>query len=126
LDFWHALSEWNPTQQEKDSTGMQDSKELRDYQRAFIKASREAQFLFDDESGIHKLLEQIHHDAIGVIGYKRDFAPKVAGMPEVIVTSYNQFLQSQQRMDQSIPVLEQKLAPYLDFHSLSSWDQLNN
>jgi hypothetical protein len=74
-----ALSEWNPTQQEKDSTGQQDSKELRAYQKAFIKARREAQFLFDDESGIHKLLEQIHHNAMGVIGYTRDLAPKIGG-----------------------------------------------
>jgi hypothetical protein len=120
LDFWHALSTWNPTQNEKDSTDLQDSRELWDYQRAFIKASREAQFLFEDESGIHKLLECIHSDGMGIIGFKRDLAPKIAGMHEAMQSSYNQFLERQQRMDRSIFVLEEKLAPYLDFHSLLS------
>src|ERR1700691_607728 len=60
LDFYQALLEWNPTGSEKTSTSLQDSPELRAMQRAFIKASREAQFLFDDDSGIHRRLEQMH------------------------------------------------------------------
>jgi hypothetical protein len=71
LDFYHALSGWIPTELEKRETSLQDSLELRTTQRAFIKASREAGFLFDDDSGIQKLLEQMHTDSIGIIGYLR-------------------------------------------------------
>jgi len=126
LDFWYAMSEWSPTQREKDSAGLQDSRELRDCQKAFIKATREAKFLFDDKSGIQMLLEQMHSDAIGIIGYKRDLVPKLGPVPEMIKPSYDQFLERQQRLDRAIPMLEEKLAPYLDFHSLWSVDQLNN
>lgn len=90
-------------------------------QIAFIKASREAQFLFDDASGIHKLLEQVHSDSIGVIGYKRDIAHHPAE-PQQVITSYHDKEVRRQRFDNAIPLLEQKLAKYLDFHSLSAWD----
>ncbi len=122
IDFWHELSDWRPSLEEANSTTLNDSKELRDCQKAFIKASREAQFLFDDESGIQKLLEQMHSDSIGIIGYKRDVVPKLAAQQEMIRTLYDQFLERQQRMDRSIFILEEKLARYLDFHSLSTAD----
>ena len=78
LDFYYALSDWTPTELEKASTSLQDSRELSKTQRAFIKASREAQFLFDDGSGIHQLLEQMHKDTVQFIGYRRDIAPRLA------------------------------------------------
>jgi hypothetical protein len=121
LDFWYALSDWKPTDNERHSTTLQDSPELRTAQIAFIKASREAQFLFDDASGIHKLLEQVHSDSIGVVGYKRDIAHHPAE-PQQVITNYNEKEVRRQRFDDAIPLLEQKLAKYLDFHSLSAWD----
>src|SRR5208283_3299593 len=50
LDFYHALIEWKPTDLERTQTSLQDSPQLRNAQKAFIKGSREAQFLFDDAS----------------------------------------------------------------------------
>jgi hypothetical protein len=51
LDFYHALLSWEPTELEKAKTSLLDSPELGNTQKSFIKASREAQFLFDDDSG---------------------------------------------------------------------------
>jgi len=120
LDFYHSLHEWTPTDLEKASTSLQDSAELRKTQRAFIKASREAQFLFADASGIHKRLEQMHADTLFIIGYKRDTAPNLVGQPETI-SEYQKFAERLKRIEDSIPLLEQELSKYLDFHALSAW-----
>jgi len=120
LDFYHSLQLWTPTDLEKASTSLQDSAELRKTQRAFIKASREAQFLFSDASGIHKRLEQMHVDTMLIIRYRRDIAPKVIGQPEMI-SEHAKFTERLKRIDDSIPLLEQELSKYLDFHALSAW-----
>src|SRR5216684_1445740 len=59
LDLLHILETWQPSELEKNSASLQQSPDLEKAQRAFVKASREAQFLFDDASGVHKLLEQM-------------------------------------------------------------------
>jgi hypothetical protein len=121
VDFWHLFSEWIPSTIEHKNISLENSPKLKEALASFTKASREAQFLFDDESGIHKLLEQMHTDAIKVIGYKRDMAPHLIGKPEM-KDFYDANLVIQQWIDAAIPLLEEKLAPYLDFHSLSVLD----
>ena len=118
LDFYHEISEWNPTELEKSSTSLSDSSELRATQRAFIKASREARFLFGENSEIQKLLEQMHKDTIGIIGYNRDFAPKIAGQTGMVLPAYKEFAERLNRIDESIPLLEKHLSGYLDFHTI--------
>jgi hypothetical protein len=118
LDFYHALHDWSPTEAEKAATSLQDSPELRNTQRAFIKASREAQFLFDDESKLHRRLEQMHEDMMRVIGFKRDVAPALRGQPAEDAT----FERSLKRINEAIPLLEQGMSRYLDFHTLSIWN----
>jgi len=54
-------------------------REDRKAQRAFMKASGEAKFLFDDASGVHKQLEQMPVDTMGIIGYKRNIGPSLNG-----------------------------------------------
>ncbi len=116
LDFYHALLGWEPTQLEKNTTSLQDSPDLRAAQKAFIKASREAQFLFKDDSGIKTQLEQIHKDSIGIIGYKRDMLPKLSG-PELI--PFNEKCDAcWKRFHEVIPSLEEKMSEYLDFHKI--------
>jgi hypothetical protein len=121
LDFCHALFDWRPTDLEKATSSLKDSPKLKQSQRAFLKASREAQFLFDDKSGIHKRLEQIHRDAIRVIGFRRNVAPVLDGQPEMFFQQHSEFQRSLQRIDESIPLLEQEMLCYLDFRSLSTW-----
>lgn len=120
LDFYHALLEWKPTEREKSETSLRDSPELRTAQRAFIKASREARFLFDAASEIQNQLEQVHSDSIAIIGYLRDFLPKLIGGP-MFVTENKKCDECWNRIHSAIPALEQKLSLYLDFHTLLNW-----
>ncbi len=125
LDFYHALLEWKPTEQEKSETSLRDSPELRTAQRAFIKASREARFLFDAVSGIQNQLEQMHNDSIAIIGYLRDFLPKLIGGP-TFATENKKCDECWNRIHNGIPALEQKLSLYLDFHTLLNWGGKTN
>lgn len=114
LDFYHALSEWGrPTDSEMASTSLQDSPELRAAQKAFIKASREAGFLFDKDSGIQKRLEQMHYDTMGVIGYKRHLGPKLVG--PALISATAEFAECLKRITNASPTLEQMMMEYLDF-----------
>jgi hypothetical protein len=97
---------------------LNDSPELRSAQKAFIKASREALFLFDDSSGIQKQLEQMHEDTIFWIGYKRDCAGKPLD-PLTTVSMFNEFTERQKRVNNSLGHIENKLTAYLDFHKFS-------
>jgi len=126
LDLFHILETWSPTTLEAASTSLQDSPELSSAQRAFTKASRESQFLFPDDSGIHRLLVQVHTDMIAVIGYKRDRGPKLASQPEALTPAYYEFLECYKRIRDSIQPLEQKLSKYLNFHALSAWGELDS
>ncbi len=119
LDLYHALLKWSPSETEKMSTSLRESSELEQVQRAFIKASREAQFLFDDKSEVYKRLEQLSADAMGIIGYKRDVAPKLNG-PELLTES-QKFSERWSRVHAAMPLLEQGLSKYLDFHRLTGW-----
>jgi hypothetical protein len=116
LDFYHALLGWEPTELEKRTTSLRESEQLRLAQKAFIKASREAQFLFRDDSGIKTELEQIHKDSIGIIGFKRDTLPKLSG-PDII--PFNEKCDAcWKRFHESILSLEEKMSKYLDFHRI--------
>jgi hypothetical protein len=123
LEFYHSFSEWEPTELEKDLTSLQDSPELRKTQRAFIKASREAQFLFDDDSGIHQLLERTHTAAMWVIGYKRTTERALRGLPQERLLS--DFSEQMKVINASIPSLDKRLSKYLDFHTLTAWTVRN-
>jgi len=118
LDFYHALQEWEPTDVEKTTTSLHDSPELRATQRAFIKAKEEARFLFDDDAGIHGQLEQMHKDTIGIIGYKRDYAPKLGGQTQMIIAAHAEFTERLNRINDAIPALQKALSDYLDFHAV--------
>lgn len=119
LDLLHALEVWNPTASERASHSLQDSPDLDKTLKNFTKASRESQFLFDDDSGIHKQLEQMHSDAIAIIGYKRDLGPSFTG-PDLATAS----LEHQKRSNQVLktpPSLEKAMKKYLNFHALYRW-----
>jgi hypothetical protein len=119
LDLLHILETWQPSEQEKNSTSLQQSPDLEKAQRAFTKASREAQFLFDDASGVHKLLEQMHADVIAVIGFKRDIGPKMRGAE--LAVENQKFTERLSRIYGAAPLLEKGMKKYLDFHALSAW-----
>jgi len=119
LDLLHVLETWQPSELEKNSASLQQSPDLEKAQRAFVKASREAQFLFDDASGIYKLLEQLHTDVITMIGFKRDSGPKLRGA--ALIAENQQFTERLSRVHAVAPLLEKGMKKYLDFHALSAW-----
>jgi hypothetical protein len=121
LDLLHELDGWRPTEMEKTSTSLQESPQLEKALRAFIKASREARFLFDDDSGVQKQLEQINADTFAIIGFKRDIAPNPHyGGPDFLLP-YNDFLKRLERVHASVTPLEEAMSKYLNFHAISAW-----
>lgn len=83
-------------------------------QKDFIKASREAQFLFSTESGIFQLLEEWHTRSFKVIGFKE--------IAKDLVRNHDEFLRMQSEsidalefFNQSLKKLECLLTPYLYF-----------
>lgn len=118
LDLLHALEVWNPTSSEKQGHSLQDSSDLEKALKAFTKASQESLFLFDNESGIHRRMEEIHSDAIGIIGYKRDIAPQFSGLE--LIAEESKFQTRMKRFYVALPSLEKALKKYLNFHSLNT------
>lgn len=83
-------------------------------QKNFIKASREAQYLFSTESGIFKLLEEWHTRSFKVIGF-RDVAKDLAQHPDAFSKTQTECNDALQFFEQSLKRLEGMLAPYLYF-----------
>jgi hypothetical protein len=117
LDFYHVLLPWDAHPSEKSSHGLEESPQLREAQTAFIKASRASRFLFDDP--IHKILEQMGLDAMGIIAFKRDLAPSLPmGQPEEVLGHLKEYSERWERVNESFPLLEQEMSRYLNFHKL--------
>lgn len=87
-------------------------------QRAFIKASREAQFLFADDSGIFRKLQQMHEDSLAMISYKVTVAPNLHGDPKSFLTEEAKNQQRLERVRTTPESIEPALSEYLDFHKL--------
>jgi hypothetical protein len=83
-------------------------------QKSFIKASREAQYLFSTESGIFKLLEEWHTRSFKVIGFK-EVAKDMTQHPEAFLKMQTECNEALQFFEQSLKRLESSLAPYLYF-----------
>jgi hypothetical protein len=107
------LPAWNPSEQEKRTVSLCDSPAFDAAQKAFIKASRESQFLFKDQK-IRELLEQMHKDSMTIIGYKREpIFDKVD-----LVTRTAEINECWKRILGTIPSLEKGMAKYLNFHRI--------
>lgn len=121
LDLLHGLDEWHPSDAGRASKSLQDSPELSKALRAFIKASREARFLFDEGSGVQTQLDQIYADAFGIIGFRRDIAQNPGFSGPDLLSPYNEFLKRPERVHSSISPLEEAMSRYLNFHAVSAW-----
>ncbi len=121
LDYVYALDGWNPTDAERASHALQDCAELERTQRAFVKATREAGFLFKDKSGVHKLLEQVHADSFGIVHHRRDIAPNSGLAGPDALPLCKEFDKKVERFHASIGALEQAMSMYLVFHAVTSW-----
>jgi len=125
LAFYHELEAAEKGPPEQGKTAWVDSPELRQMQLAFISAYRESQFLFDDGSRIFDLLKQMHSDSIGMIGHIRYIIPNVSSLgPIASIDAYNDYMSRLHRVEATIPELEKRMSPYLNFHRLSFWNAL--
>jgi len=83
----------------------------------FILASRESQFLFSPESGIHDLLSRLNSDSFKITGQK-DMPKELP--PEQILANQKQFSEALMRWNSSMEPLEAMMAPYLNYHYASA------
>jgi len=117
LDLYHAFSDWTPSETEKNSMSLKNPSELRKAQQAFIKASREAQFLFDDPE-LQKHIAQIRDDFFHLIIYRRDIAPRLKDPKEIAENYEKLFIEPLHRIENSLNPdssnsLEEKMSRYL-------------
>ncbi|HVX96861.1 MAG TPA: hypothetical protein VHK47_18235 [Polyangia bacterium] len=80
--------------------------------RGFIKAFRESQFLFDDDSGVFELLKKVSVDAFKVIAAKTR-AREVPG--EMAVRMVAEANDTYAKIEKAVDELERVIAPYIRF-----------
>jgi hypothetical protein len=105
LDFYQELLIW------------QGRPEQVALQIPFIKAFRESRFLFPKKSGVYNLLEEFHKNAFVVTQFEI-YKPHMANLGEEGMKLGHKRAESVNWIKSSLESLEQKMAPYLDFHKL--------
>lgn len=109
LDFMQALMEWSSVPPEQ----------RRPKRIAFIQATRESRFLFADDPGILRLLEEFDIRSFKVTGFIEDLSQYANIMPKETIAAYNEKQSSLEWIMESISRLETLLMPYLAFRHRS-------
>jgi hypothetical protein len=104
LDFYQVATEWRGT---PDQLGRQ---------ALFIKATQESRFLFSKSSGVYDLLHEFAKHSM-VVRQFEELRPMFLG-PDEEEREFAKKLQSLSWINTCMEPLEQKMAPYLDFHKL--------
>lgn len=85
----------------------------------FIRAAKESQFLFADDSGIHDGLNKILFAAGRIRGFKEEGRKLVGDPPEF--TEWSDKTQDDlASLPFKIDAIEKAMAPYLDFHKIAA------
>ena len=105
LTFFHALGE--PDRYASDS--------FKATHREFIKAVKESKFLFDASSGIFERLDGMARKAFDMKAMRSLDAVPDATFPAQMIKSS---LAAYEYFDESFPLLEKAMAPYLNFHQI--------
>jgi hypothetical protein len=105
VDFMQALMMWSSVPDE----------ERLPKRIAFIRASRESQFLFADDLRIFHLLEEFNTRSFKVTGYVEELSKYVAIMPKETLAAYDEKQSSLEWIMASISELEILMTPYLAF-----------
>lgn len=85
----------------------------------FIKTCKESQFLFESDTGIFQLLEELQSRAFKVTGFKVHGC-MVADHPETLLKMSNDATEAISYFDTAIKTLEREIAPYLNFRKVLS------
>jgi len=110
LDFYQALMAYGSSGTSKES--------FTAVHKAFIKAFRESQFLFDKESGVYGILKEMHSRSFKILGTK-DYGKQIADeAPQEFQKMFNESAEAMQWFTEAIPLLEKAMAGYLNFHKM--------
>lgn len=112
LDFYHALQEFDPSVASKESFNV--------LHKSFIKAYRESQFLFDEESGIYAILGEMHSKSFQILAPKERGKELAHVDPPEFLKMYDLGQDAQQWFEAAIQRLEKAMARYLNFQKLSA------
>jgi hypothetical protein len=108
VKFYQALMRDKETADEGTLTALQAD---------FILAVRESQFLFAPESGVYDLLNRLSTASFKITGSRE--LPKGLS-PEQVIENQKQFSDALVLWNSSIEPLEAKMAPYLNYHYVST------
>ncbi len=94
--------------------------EAKDTRLRFIKSCLEANFLFDNDSGIQELLNEIDIKSSHVIAMKEGL---FTGMPrELLMIEHEKFMSELEWIRNAMPRLQEKMSRYLNFHkNMATW-----
>lgn len=98
--------------------------EVGEKSRAFVKAYRESQFLFDEKSKIYETLRAIMQDGSTMaIYFKRrvECDRDLVKNRDDLRVLHGNYMKAQDDFEKNLQVLERKLKEYLDFTSVNGW-----
>jgi hypothetical protein len=108
LSFYQSITSYDPS----------EDKVFRLINRSFIKAMKEAQFLFDSQSGIYQILQKMHEDSFKVTGFKRMGAELHSADPLACSKMHTEMQDVLTSFSFRIDMIEKAIAPYLNFHKV--------
>lgn len=112
LEFYAALSDYKPTDNQK---------EFQEIRLSFFKSYREAQFLFDENSGIYKMLLRLHRISFKITGFKEDGKTLAdSGCHEELTKMNEEAHDNMMMFAIYIEELEKAISPYLNFHKIAT------
>jgi hypothetical protein len=112
LDFYQALISFDPSVTLKEP--------FNTLQKAFIKAYRESQFLFDEETGIYAILDQMHSKSFEILAAKEHGKDLASAHPQEFLKMHNQSMENLKWLAGAVPRLEKAMARYLNFHKTTT------
>jgi hypothetical protein len=84
----------------------------------FFTSLHEAAFLFDPKDGVFTILNQLSLKAFHIIQMKKGILTSEMIGPELFLKEYEQFTEELAWLDKNIPLLTERIAPYLNFHKI--------
>lgn len=105
FDFYQALLEWKGTPEQVA------------LQKPFMRALRESRFMFPDDSGVYPFLNEFCNHALRLTNFEQS-RNAFAGFPQELGKLASDQSEHVNWIFASIVVLEDKMAPFLNFHSV--------
>lgn len=111
LTYYQALVEYDP---------IANQESFKEVSSDFIKACREALFLFDKASGVSDILQEMHSGSFKVLGIRRHGKELAAADPQAWSKMHLEANHFIFECDAHLKSLEKAMAPYLNFHQIGA------